>query len=101
MSGAVIVGIVELMSGATCGTSRLLRVADGLLLRAAADVDDELIIGATDETGRLTWDVIAVDAISISVVWATNCSISSSVSIGVTFTSFSIAPLELIMSLTM
>jgi len=71
MSGAAIVGIVELMSGATCGTNRLLRVTDvvdGLLLRAAADGEDELIIGATDETGRLTWDVIAVDDISISVV---------------------------------
>lgn len=72
MSGDAIVGIVEqLMSGATCGTNRLLSVTDvvdGLLLRAAADGDDELIIGATDEMGRLTWDVIAVDTISISVV---------------------------------
>ena len=66
-----IVDIFEVMSGATCGTSRLLRVTDvvdGLLLRAAADGDDELKIGATDETGRLMWDEIDVGAISMSVV---------------------------------
>jgi len=100
MSGAM-VDIVEVMSGATCGTSRLPRVTDvvdGLLLRAVADGDDELKIGETDETGRLTWDEIDVGAISMSVVWATNCSISSSVSIGVAFTSLSMAPLELIMT---